>query len=82
MWPTTVLTPDDWIAELRFADGTTGRLGISPHLNEEQALAKVHEVVTWRRQRRTLVDVVLRRRVHAFMHTKDMHPENQERLTR
>lgn len=81
MWPTTVLTPDDWIADLRFADGTKGRLGISPHLSESEALAKVHEVVTWRRQRRRLVEVLLRRRVHAFNSVQDMHAENQQRLT-
>jgi len=80
LWPTTVLTPDDWIAELAFSDGTTSRLGISPHLSEEQALAKVRHVVSWRNKTRKLVDVRLRRRVNAFSSIYEMHAENRGRL--
>jgi len=80
LWPTTVLTPDDWIAELAFSDGTTSRLGISPHLSEEQALAKVRHVVSWRNKTRKLVDVRLRRRVNAFSSIHEMHAENRGRL--
>jgi hypothetical protein len=80
LWPTTVLTPDDWVADLVFSDGKRSRLGISPHLTEEQALAKVRQVVGWRNKTRQLVDVRLRRRVHAFGSVHEMHAENQGRL--
>lgn len=82
LWPTTVLTPDDWIADLRFADGTTSRLGISAHLSEAEALERVRHLVSWRRQTRTLVDCTLRRRVHAFGSVAEMHAENRARLTK
>lgn len=80
LWPTTILTPDDWIADLVFSDGSKSRIGISPHLDETQALKKVHEVIGWRKQSKKLVDVRLRRRVQAFQSVEDMHAENRMRL--
>jgi hypothetical protein len=82
LWPTTVLTPDDWIAELRFSDGTRSRIGISPHLSEEQALERVRQLVVWRNKTRRLVDCSLRRRYHAFGSVDEMHPENRGRLVK
>lgn len=82
LWPTTVLTPDDWIAEVVFSDGTRSRLGISPHLSEAEALERVRHVVGWRNKTRQLVDVRLRRRVHAFGSIAEMHVENRGRLTK
>ena len=80
LWPTTVLTPDDWIAEVVFNDGTKSRLGISPHLSEEQAIAKVRQVIGWRNKARQVIDIRLRRRVHAFGSVEEMHAENRGRL--
>lgn len=82
LWPTTVLTPDDWIADLTFSDGTRSRLGISAHLSEAAALEKVQQVVGWRKQSRKLVDVRLRRRLQAFGSVEEMHAENRGRLVK
>ncbi len=82
LWPTTVLTPDDWIADITFSDGTRSRLGISPHLTEDQAIAKVHAVIGWRNKTRKVVDIRLRRRVHAFGSVEEMHAENRGRLVK
>ena len=82
LWPTTVLTPDDWIADIAFHDGTRTRIGISPHLSEEQAKAKAEEVLRWRQQSRKVVDIRLRRRVQAFASINDMHAENRGRLVK
>jgi len=82
LWPTTVLTPDDWIADVQFSDGTKSRLGVSPHLSEQQALERVAIVLGWRKQTRKVVDIRLRRRVHAFGSIEEMHTENRGRLTK
>lgn len=82
LWPTTVLTPDDWIAEIAFSDGTRSRIGISPHLSEAEALKRVEQVVAFRNKTRKLVDVRLRRRVQAFGSVAEMHAENRGRLTK
>jgi hypothetical protein len=80
LWPTTVLTPDDWIADIAFSDGTKSRIGISPQLTEDQAISKVREVVGWRNKTRQVIDIRLRRRVHAFGSVEEMHAENRGRL--
>jgi hypothetical protein len=80
LWPTTVLTPDDWIADITFSDGTKSRLGISPHLTEDQAIEKTRRVIGWRNKTRQVVDIRLRRRVHAFGSVEEMHAENRGRL--
>jgi len=82
LWPTTVLTPDDWIAELRFSDGTRSRLGLSPHLSEAEALERVRQLVVWRNKARRLVDCSIRRRYQAFGSVDEMHPENRGRLVK
>jgi hypothetical protein len=66
LWPTTVFTDYDWIADVRFTDGSSSRLGISPHLTEQQAFDKAVEVVNWRGQRRKVVDIRVRRREKAY----------------
>ena len=80
LWPTSVLTPDDWIADVQFSDGTKSRLGVSPHLTEQQAFERVATVLGWRRQSRKVIDIRLRRRVHAFASLEEMHAENRGRL--
>jgi hypothetical protein len=82
LWPTTVLTPDDWIAEVRFKDGSSRRIGVSPHLCEDQALAKVKEVLGWRKRLMAVLDISMKRRYQAFRSVAEMHPENQGRLIR
>ena len=79
LWPTTVLTPDDWIADITLADGTTTRVGVSPHLTEEQAIQRIKTMLGWRK-RWQVVDIRLRRRVHAFASVAEMHEENRGRL--
>lgn len=80
LWPTSVLTHDDWIAIIVLKDGRQCRIGVSPHLSEEQALAKVHEVLRWRRKAVEVVDISLKRRYQAFLSRSLMHPENQARM--
>jgi hypothetical protein len=80
LWPTTVLTPDDWIADLRFNDGSKSRLGLSPHLTEQQALDRIASLILWRNAARKLVDCTLRRRYSAYGSIDEMHPENRGRL--
>jgi hypothetical protein len=82
LWPTTVLTPDDWVADLRFTDGTSSRIGLSPHLTEQQALDRIATLVRWRNSMRRLVDCKLQRRYAAFNSVEDMHPVNRGRLTK
>jgi hypothetical protein len=82
LWPTTVLTPDDWIADITFSDGTRSRLGISPHLTEDQAIEKAKRVIGWRNKTRQVIDIRLRRRVHAFGSVEEMHAENRGRLVK
>lgn len=80
LWPTTVLTPDDWIADVTFNDGSTYRMGASPHLSEETVLAQVRQLFAMRNKTRTVVDIRLRRRVQAFGSVAEMHVENRMRL--
>lgn len=79
LWPTTVLTPDDWIGEVTLEDGTKTRVGVSPHLTEEQAIQRIQAMLGWRK-RWKVVDIKLRRRVHAFSSVAEMHEENRGRL--
>ena len=80
LWPTTVLTPDDWIADIAFSDGTRSRLGVSPHMSETAAIERIRQVLGWRNKTRKVVDIRLRRRVHAFGSVEEMHAENRGRL--
>lgn len=80
LWPTTVLTPDDWIAEVTFNDGGTYRVGASPHLSEETVLAQVRQLFAMRNKTRQVIDIRLRRRVQAFRSVEEMHIENRMRL--
>ena len=80
LWPTTVLTPDDWIADITFNDGSTYRMGASPHLSETAVLAQVRQVLAMRNKTRQVVDIRLRRRVQAFRSVNEMHIENRMRL--
>lgn len=80
LWPTTVLTPDDWIADVTFNDGTTYRMGASPHLSEAAVEEQVRAIVGMRNKTRRIVEVKVRRRVHAFRSVEDMHIENRMRL--
>lgn len=80
LWPTTVLTPDDWIAEVTFNDGSTYRLGASPHLSETAVIEQVRQVLAMRNKTRQVVDIRLRRRVQAFRSVEEMHIENRMRL--
>lgn len=80
LWPTTVLTPDDWIADITFNDGSTYRMGASPHLSEESVLEQVRQIVSIRNKTRKIVDIRLRRRVQAFRSVEEMHIENRMRL--
>ncbi len=82
LWPTTVLTPDDWIAVLTFNDGTQSRIGLSAHLSEADAIDRVRQLVNWRNKARKLIDCTLRRRYAAFDSVDQMHPENRARLTK
>ncbi len=79
LWPTTVLTPDDWVADITLEDGTTTRVGVSPHLTEEQAIQRIKTMLGWRK-RWQVADIKLRRRVHAFASVAEMHEENRGRL--
>lgn len=79
LWPTTVLTPDDWVADITLEDGTTTRVGVSPHLTEEQAIQRIKTMLGWRK-RWQVSDIKLRRRVHAFASVAEMHEENRGRL--
>ena len=80
LWPTTVLTPDDWIAEVTFNDGSTYRVGASPHLSEETVVAQVRQLFAMRNRTRQVIDIRLRRRVQAFQSVQEMHVENRMRL--
>jgi hypothetical protein len=61
-WPLVIHSGDDWVADLRFSDGTSRRLGISPHVTEADALRQVEAIVGMRNKTRSLVDCRLRRR--------------------
>lgn len=80
LWPTTILTPDDWIADIVFADGSKTRVGISAHLSEEKAIEQVRLLLGYRRQSKRIIDIRVRRRVHAFTSISEMHEENRGRL--
>lgn len=80
LWPTTVLTPDDWIADITFNDGSTYRMGASPHLPEESVLEQVRQLFARRNTTRKIIDIRLRRRVQAFRSVQEMHIENRMRL--
>lgn len=80
IWPTTVLTPDDWIADVTFNDGRTYRAGASPHLSEQTVIEQVRHLVGMRNKTRKIVEIRVRRRVHAFKSVEEMHIENRMRL--
>jgi hypothetical protein len=82
LWPTTVLTPDDWIADVAFSNGTTYRLGVSAHLSEQAAMEQVRAVLSMRNKARHVVEVRLRRRTAAYRSVEEMHIENRMRLVK
>jgi hypothetical protein len=82
LWPTTVLTKQDWIAEITFNDGTKSRIGISPQLKEDEAIAKVYEVIGWRNKTRQVVKIRLTRRETESSWIELMHAENRGRLVK
>lgn len=60
--PSTVLTPDNWIADITPRDSKRQpfRLGLSAHLSEEEAWKSVESMLRWRRV--GPARIVLRRR--------------------
>lgn len=80
--PDTVLTPDDWIADVRPKDRKRKpfRLGLSHFLSYEQACAKIEHMLAWRNV--GVADVVLKRRSKWGWRTAPTHPQNLARYRR
>jgi hypothetical protein len=78
--PTTLLTPDNWIAEVtpRDAKAKPFTLGLSAHLSEEQAWAAVEHMLRWRRV--GPARLVLRRRHDTRRMTVLKDKETRERF--
>jgi hypothetical protein len=78
--PTTVLTPDDWIAHVRPRKGRPFKVGMSCWLSEAEALACLQNMIEWKGV--GTCDVRMKRR-HSWGPTvTPSHPENRARFDR
>lgn len=78
--PNSILTPDDWIAEIRPRDRKRRpfRIGVSWRLSEDDARRHVDYILAWRKVGVSFV--TMRRRYQWRNGIAGMHPENAMRF--